>query len=650
MLSRKGPYKSTLPEDVVTYDALEQEEAEIGAILSHDGTPGKEQLMHAIASVRAKLVDLELTKKEESEKLAELVAAWEKRRSGPSKSLQETRNERMELEAELAELTNPPETDNEPPPPGPKELRWVDGTNFLVIASVVIVVNVFTMLMEMFNKAKYGGKFFYLNHCFMVFYVFELGSKAILHRLELWLGPILVVWWNWLDTVIVVSGVLDMWIMPFLQTGKKHGGGVMGLLRILRLARLLRLARVVKDALADLSWTEGQRFEVFIMGVIGFNASIMGFECDYPDWEPWWYIDNVLLVIFTFELWVRLRHFGLHFFCHPTQLVWNWLDFIIVVGGVLYAWVMPCFLFLLHLFIGPGAKIPPAFGQLMTMLRMLRLIRILRLIRLVKSIPQLYTLIQGIIVAMQGMLWVVVLTFTLLYALALVCVSLFGHGLAYGGNPPDDVKAVFSDVLSSIYVLFDVMNGSIDLVAPVYETIPATRYGFMLYVVISTWSILSILTAVVSDNMIKASEEHQEEEDDRARKKDQAVSAKILNELFDEADTDGSQTITKQELEDLLTDEDVKDRLLYAASLGQGNDMSESDLTDLWTHLCSTHPGEATPTVHRNRFISGLQEEGRLVTARSVMRLEKKIDEIEDALFIMQKMQLESSLRAGGKG
>merc|ERR1719446_1561000 len=150
-------------------------------------------------------------------------------------------------------------------------------------------------------------------------------------------------------------------------------------------------------------------------------------------------------------------------------------------------------------------------GDLMTTLRMARLLRILRLVRLVKNIPPLFTLIVGILQAMQGMAWVLVLTAVFLYAFALLSVRLIGHGLVFGGNAPPEVAQIFPTVPQSMFVLFKVMNGDTEPVEPLFQALPLSKLAFVLYMVVSSWAILSILTAVVSENMINATEKHRED-------------------------------------------------------------------------------------------------------------------------------------------
>merc|ERR1719215_2120882 len=133
----------------------------------------------------------------------------------------------------------------------------------------------------------------------------------------------------------------------------------------------------------------------------------------------------------------------------------------------------------------------------MTLLRTARLLRILRLVRLVRGIPPLFLLIIGILEAMRGMFWVLVLTSVVLYVFGLLSVKLLGHGLVFGGPDatPDVIKSTFPDVPQSMFVLFMAMIGEISYVEPLFEIASWAKVFFMLYGVLSSWAILSILTA-----------------------------------------------------------------------------------------------------------------------------------------------------------
>merc|ERR1719324_1881448 len=181
----------------------------------------------------------------------------------------------------------------------------------------------------------------------------------------------------------------------------------------------------------------------------------------------------------------------------------------------------------------PRAKGSGGVGDLMVLLRMARLLRVLRLVRLVRNVPPLYTLIVGIVQAMQGMMWVLVLTLVVLYVFSLVAVKLIGHGLLFGGEEevPTDVHEIFPNVAESMFVLFLAMNGSTGPLQPLFVVMPGSRFFFVLYMVLCSWAILSILTAVISDNMISVGEAAKEEAAAEVQAKQQDEAAQKLREI-----------------------------------------------------------------------------------------------------------------------
>merc|ERR1719469_95453 len=101
--------------------------------------------------------------------------------------------------------------------------------------------------MEMIDKSK-ERTFFWLDQFYMCFYILEIVLKAILLRRSLLCGSLFKVWWNWLDLIIVLSGVVDMYLMPVFTTLGlvTPGGHSLKALSFLRMLRLLRLLKLIK--------------------------------------------------------------------------------------------------------------------------------------------------------------------------------------------------------------------------------------------------------------------------------------------------------------------------------------------------------------------------------------------------------------------
>jgi len=107
----------------------------------------------------------------------------------------------------------------------------------------VIIGNIFWIAIEMDFGPEEGVPvskrigWFLINSLFLALFCFEILVRLHWERSK-WPFH----FWNWFDTFVVLSAVIDTWLLPVLesQTGSLH------VLPILRLARLIRLVRMVK--------------------------------------------------------------------------------------------------------------------------------------------------------------------------------------------------------------------------------------------------------------------------------------------------------------------------------------------------------------------------------------------------------------------
>jgi voltage-gated sodium channel len=522
----------------------------------------------------------------------------------------------------------------ETPPPGPRCLLFVEGKTFMLLATSILITNIVTMVMEMLHP-HYKVEFFWLDQFFIAFYLLELVAKAILFQRDLLIGHFQDVWWNWLDLVVVVVGVVDQWLRPMVMPlisgshSQSHSTSVLQFVRMLRMARLARVLKVVRLFFrSDFSWAEGSRFQLFIMSVIYFNSLLMSFEAEYPDFFLWFYVEQILLMIFTFEISLRLKLWGCDFFTRKEDIAWNLLDFLIVVGGVVDQWMMPA-IDVVQSLLGMPSSPSGQVGQFMVLLRMARLLRILRLVRLVRSVPPLFTLIVGIVQAMQGLMWVLVLTAVVLYVFSLLAVKLIGHGLLFGGPEfvPDDVRGIFPSVCQSMFVLFMAMNGDPEWLEPAFQILPASRIMFVAYVVLSSWAILSILTAVISENMISATEKNRQEQE----KEDNAVQWEKnvirLTGVIAVADPNKNGYIERDEFYELIKDRNKAQELCDAVG-----GLTVPELKDLFECLSCTGTGYGG-AVRQEDFVEGLQNDSQPVRRREILHVERRLAVLERSLM-----------------
>lgn len=188
-------------------------------------------------------------------------------------------------------------------------------------------------------------------------------------------------------------------------------------------------------AFVDASW-----FQSIVGVVISANALIEGFETDY-DLEIWFWVEQALLIFFVLELTARIGRHG-KAFLDPEVRFGNLIDFGIVMAGVIDTWVGPAFEELQSLY--NHSRASHKRNPLLQAMGILRMLRIIRLVRLVKIVQPLYRLATGVFEAMQGMFWVLVFLAMLLYAVAVVCTRLIGHGTVFGDEEsvPDPDESI----------------------------------------------------------------------------------------------------------------------------------------------------------------------------------------------------------------
>merc|ERR1719375_1181392 len=87
---------------------------------------------------------------------------------------------------------------------------------------------------------------------------------------------------------------------------------------------------------------------------------------------------------------------------------------------------------------------------------------------------------------------------------------------------------------------------------PLFDLLPGSRMAFVLYVVLSSWAILSILTAVVSDNMIRVAQAAKDEESQGDELQHAKNCTAKLKEILGNADVHNDGLIDRHEFERLL--------------------------------------------------------------------------------------------------
>jgi voltage-gated sodium channel len=228
-----------------------------------------------------------------------------------------------------------------------------------------------------------------------------------------------------------------------------------------------RVAKVLED----------RRFQNFIIAVIVFNAVTLGMETStslmagYGDLLH--VLDHVALGIFVAELLAKFYAYRGGFFRDN----WNVFDLLVV-----------------------GIAVIPATGPF----AVLRSLRVLRVLRLISVVPSMRKVVSGLLAAIPGMASIAALLALIIFVAGVMATKLFG------AIDPGD----FGDLGTSLFTLFQVMTGEAwpEIAKDVLPLHPSAWIFFVVYILISTFVVLNLFTAVVVSAMEPERREESEAE------------------------------------------------------------------------------------------------------------------------------------------
>ena len=223
---------------------------------------------------------------------------------------------------------------------------------------------------------------------------------------------------------------------------------------------------------------EHRHFRSFILGVILFNAIVLGVETSQVVMTRVGplvlALDALCLAIFVFELAAKIFVLRWQFFRDG----WNNFDFVIVAI----------------------ALVPAAQG-----LSVLRALRILRLFRVISVAPTLRRVVEGLINALPGMGSVFLLMGVVFYIGSVIATKLFGAAF----------PEWFGTLGASAYSLFQIMtleSWSMGIVRPVMESYPFAWVFFVPFILVTTFVVVNLVVGLVVNSMQDA---HHAEADER---------------------------------------------------------------------------------------------------------------------------------------
>eukprot|EP00928_Gymnodinium_smaydae_P060403 TRINITY_DN4405_c1_g2_i1.p1 TRINITY_DN4405_c1_g2~~TRINITY_DN4405_c1_g2_i1.p1 ORF type:complete len:585 (+),score=160.39 TRINITY_DN4405_c1_g2_i1:183-1757(+) len=363
----------------------------------------------------------------------------------------------------------------------------------------------------------------------------------------------------------------------------------------------------VPFAFVEASW-----FQSMTGAVIMLNCLVIGLETDNRDARLLWYwVEQSLLTYFVVELILRLCFHGINFFS-TDNLAGNLLDLTIVMTGVVDMWLSPLRRWLMKDHTMTESE------EIKLIIGMSRMLRVVRLVRLVRMVPPLYILAKGIMEAVQGMFWVLVFLFFILYAVSILCTRLIGRGqlMPMGmSEEAQDVTHLFSHIGASMFVLFEVLSGwSLMVFVPLFEKHEILRVLAVLFYVITAWALLAVMTGVVNEKILAVKVDLEGDERKRAEER-LARATECLHELFTKADADGSFAIDREEFNAMLSHPDTEKTLRMYTSV------TTSDLSDLFDWMDQNNDGDLS----MEEFLFGFYWLNEEMGPKSFLKLQQQV-------------------------
>jgi len=324
------------------------------------------------------------------------------------------------------------------------------------------------------------------------------------------------------------------------------------------------------------SFVERPSFDLVIGVAIMVNAIVLGLEIDLSErTDPmvWIVAENIFCSIWIAETLIKWWYLRLSYFCDA----WNWLDLLLVMLSIYDAWIAP-------LALSSETRMDLGF---LRVVRVMRLLRLVKLIRVIKMSRNLWLLVQGFTESFSTLSWVSFLIFFVIYAYSAFFRIVVDCGKDFSGW--SDCSMMFGTMPKSMYTLFQVLtleSWSMVISRPLMEVQPILVVPIISFILLTTFGTLNIIVGVVVENTLSAAKQNLDLQNKRAEK--QVIKElELLRTVFEEADTDGSGTMDKEEFIEICSTASIRRAL---QRMGVPLDQAET----LFDIIDSSRTGEVT--------------------------------------------------------
>lgn len=284
-------------------------------------------------------------------------------------------------------------------------------------------------------------------------------------------------------------------------------------------------------------------FEYITGLIILLNMVTIGVEAELSlqnndDTDTWAaQAERVFLALYTIEILLRIIGLGKR----NLTNVWFYMDSILVVIGVMARVVVPV----------SGSGDLSGFEKLL-LVRCLRLLRLVRALRMISHFKVMWRLVYSLLTAGQTMLSTTVLIMLSLFIFGCVALEFISKDQELKDSPETGhiVETFFSNLPRSILTLTQFVT--LDSIAAVYYPLilqkPLLIIFFGPILVIVSVGLMNLITAVLVESSLEQAQHEAESERLQLKKRIKEALPRLL-QTFTELDTDGSGSLTLEEVQ-----------------------------------------------------------------------------------------------------
>jgi len=358
-------------------------------------------------------------------------------------------------------------------------------------------------------------------------------------------------------------------------------------------------------------FVDGEFFQQVVCVLLLANTWALIRETDTVMWPYWHLVNALFLVCYILEFALRALHGGVLLF-RGQMRYWAAYDLLTLVLGVM-DFAASCLaaspglqlgldggvdiVAVAYDYVDPaGKRQPHPTGQQSVglALRCLMLTRLLRVVRIVRMHKPLYNCMQLLMGMVHTFAWILSIVFTLIFVLAIALTALVGCGvLARAGEQEESEEnhILFEDIPAALFTLFQLTTADdwSRISTPMVAVNPtSSRLFFVSYITFMSWTLLSLLTAVASEQLISASSTKKVQEAEEKEIRRHSFTHFLCAE-FMRADTDGNKKLDRDEFTALMNQESMKQQMKAHGILLQENDIKRA-----WESFDIDESGELT--------------------------------------------------------